>query len=118
MLEKGITGGQIFFTDETKIEMGSYINDHIRLSKENQKKLKSGDEDIFNLINRPQKKFELSIMIAGGICSQGLNDLIILEGPENQFSYGQILMYYKDCFDKFKKKGCFSSKTVLLLIQV
>ena len=105
MLEKGITGEQIFFTDETKIEMGSYINDHIRLSKENQEKLKTGDENVFQLINRPQKKYEFSIMIAGGICSQGLSDLIILEGPENEFSYGQILMYYKDNFDKFKKEG-------------
>ena len=56
-------------------------------------------------------------MIADGICSQDLRDLIILEGPENWFSYGQILMYIKNCFNKFKK-GCFSSKTVLLLIQV
>ena len=55
MLEKGIIAGQIFFTDVTKNEMGSYKNGHIILSKENQKKSKSGDEDVFNLINRPQK---------------------------------------------------------------
>ena len=66
ILDRGITGKQIFFTDETKIEMGSYLNDHIRLSKDNQEKLKKGDENIFKLINRPQKKFELSIMVAGG----------------------------------------------------
>ena len=40
ILDRGITGKQIFFTDETKIEMGSYLNDHIRLSKDNQEKLK------------------------------------------------------------------------------
>ena len=31
--------------------MGSYINDHIRLSKDNQEKLKQGDENVFKLIN-------------------------------------------------------------------
>ena len=40
MLEKGITGVQIFFSDETKFEIGSFINEHIRLSKENQKTLR------------------------------------------------------------------------------
>ena len=54
-----------------------------------------------------KKKFELSIMVAGGICSKGLSDLIILEGPENEFSYAQILLYYKDNFNKFKKKGLY-----------
>ena len=43
--------------------MGSYINDSIRLSKEYQDKLKKGEQEVFDLINRPQKKFELSIMI-------------------------------------------------------
>ena len=107
ILDKGIKGEQIFFTDETKIEMGPYVNDHIRLSKDSKEKLKKGDEDAFDLINRPQKKFELSLMVAGGICSNGLSDLIILEGPENEFSYAQILLYYKDNFNKFKKKGLY-----------
>ena len=40
-------------------------------------------------------------------CSKGLSDLIILEGPENEFSYAQILYYYKDNFNKFKKKGLY-----------
>ena len=107
ILDKGIKGEEIFFTDETKIELGSFINDHIRLSKENQQKLIRGDEDAYNLINRPQKKFELSLMVAGGISSKGLSDLIILEGPENEFSYAQILLYYKDTVDKFKGRVYF-----------
>ena len=102
ILEKGIKGEQIFFTDETKIELVSYVNDHIRLSKENQQKLVEGDEDAYKLVNRPQKKFELSLMVAGGISSKGLSDLIFLERPENEFSYAQILLYYEDNFDKFK----------------
>ena len=55
ILEKGIKGNQIFFSDETKIEMGAYVNDHIRLSKDSKEKLKKGDEDSFDLINRAQK---------------------------------------------------------------
>ena len=42
ILEKGIKGDQIFFTDETKIEMGAYLNDHIRLSKDRKEKSKKG----------------------------------------------------------------------------
>ena len=38
ILEKGIKGDQLFFMDETKIEIGAYVNDHIRLSKENKEK--------------------------------------------------------------------------------
>ena len=29
ILDKGIKDEQVFFTDETKIEMSSYINEHI-----------------------------------------------------------------------------------------
>ena len=69
MLKKGIKGRNIFFSDETKIDMGSYFNDSIRLTKENKEKLKKGSQEVFNLINRPQRKFEPSIMVAGGVCS-------------------------------------------------
>ena len=41
-------------------------------------------------------------MVAGGICSKGLSDLIILEGPENEFSYAQILFYFKDDIERLK----------------
>ena len=34
MLDKGVQGSQIFFSDETKIEMGSYINDSYDCQKE------------------------------------------------------------------------------------
>ena len=75
----------MFFIDETKIEMGPYINDSIRLTKESKEKLKKGQKEAFDLVNRPQRKFELSIMV-GGIYSKGLRNLILLEGPENEFS--------------------------------
>ena len=48
------------------------------------------------MINRPQRKFEKSLMIAGGISYHGLTKLIILDGTLNEFSYGQGLLFYKD----------------------
>ena len=71
ILDKMINGKNIFFTDETQIKTGSFINDSIRLSQENQKKLKEGKIEAYNLINRPEKKFEASIMVAGGVSSLG-----------------------------------------------
>ena len=104
MLEKGISGQQILFTDETRIEMGSYIHDSIRLSKETTKNLKKGDKDAFKLINRPERKYEPSIMVGGGINSHGLTNLILMDGPVNEFSYAQSLLFYKDSFDELQKK--------------
>ena len=56
--------------------MGSYIHDSIRLSKETNQKLKEGQKDTFKLINRPRRKYEPSIMISGGINTNGLTNLI------------------------------------------
>ena len=60
-------GTTLFITDETQIDLCNYINDSIRLSKENQEKLKKGRLDVYELITTPKKKFEKSIMEAGGI---------------------------------------------------
>ena len=78
--------------------MGSFIKDSIRLSKESREKIKSGQKEGFDLINRPKKKFEKSIMILG-ISSYGLTNLILQEGTLNEFAYAQALMFYKDYFE-------------------
>ena len=67
ILSRGLSFKDIMFTDETKIDLGSYSNDFIRLSPKTREKLKEGKEDAYNLINRPLKKFEKSIMVCGGI---------------------------------------------------
>ena len=56
ILNKKIKGEHIFFTDETKIDMAPFLNDSIRLSLENQRKLKNGEEEAFKLVNKPEKK--------------------------------------------------------------
>ena len=41
-------------------------------------------------------------MVAGGISLKDLSDLITLEGIENEISYAQILLYYKDILVQIK----------------
>ena len=104
IIERGLKGDQIMFTDETKIDLSPFLRESIRLTKGNNKKLKEGDLNIYNLINREEKKFEPSIMIAGGVSSSGLSSLIMLDGTLNEFSYEQALLYYKEDIDAIKKK--------------
>ena len=52
ILDKHIKAEQIFFSDESKIELGPFTRDLIRLDP--QKKL--FDKERYNLINRNQKK--------------------------------------------------------------
>ena len=61
ILEKDLKPEQIFFTDESKVELGTFTHDYIRLSPDidNDKK--------YDLLNRPTRKFENSITIAAGI---------------------------------------------------
>ncbi len=75
--------------------MSNYINDAIRLTKENEEKLKNGELDVYDLITRPQKKFEKSIMVAGGISHKGVGKLMLLNGTENEFCYAQAILNYK-----------------------
>ena len=63
------------------------------------------DKRTYKLLNRPKKKFENSLIIAGGINYFGLSKLIFLEGTMNQFSYGQTLLFYKDDIKKIEEKG-------------
>ena len=58
ILKKKVKGTNLFITDETQIDLCNYINDSIRLIKENQEKLKKGRLDVYELITTPKKKFE------------------------------------------------------------
>ena len=60
------------------------------------KKLKEGNTGAYELINRLQEKFEKSISIRGAISFYGLSNLLQLEETENEFTYAQVLYYYKD----------------------
>ena len=90
ILQKDIQPEQLFFTDESKIDLGSFSRALIRLDA-----LKKWNKKIYALLNRPRKKFEKSLMIAGGINFYGLSRLIFLNGTMNELSYGQALLFYK-----------------------
>ena len=63
IVKKGIEGKNIFFTDETIIDLAPAVGS-IRLTKK--KEIHEGKEEALNLITVPEKKHEPSIMIARG----------------------------------------------------
>ena len=66
--------------------------------------MKSGYVNVYNLIARQEKKFESSLMVAGGISNYGLRHLLILDGALNEFEYGQVLLYFKEDIKKIEKE--------------
>ena len=104
ILERKINFDEIMFTDESKLSMGSYTHDSIRLDPNDQKKLKTGERDVYSLINRPEHKFESSIIIAGGVSFYGKTNLIIVNGTMNNFAYGQTLLFYEEDMRKIQEK--------------
>ena len=56
------------------------------------------------MINRETKKYEPSIIVAGGVSFYGLSDLILLKGIMKEFSYAQVLEYYKEIN---KQRSCY-----------
>ena len=78
-----IETGTNFLYRESKIELGPFTNDYIRLDPN----IDRFDKKTYDLLNRPTRKFEKSITIAGGINYYGVNKLIFLEGTITGFSY-------------------------------
>ena len=44
-------------------------------------------------------------MISGGLCSSGLSNLIFLNRAEKEFSYAQILFYFKYDIERLKSRN-------------
>ena len=91
--------------------MGSYSHDYIRLDPLDQLKLKAGKRDVYTLLNRPQLKFEQSLIIEGGISYYGVTKLIIVDGTMNNFAYGQTLLFYEE--DMKNKKEKYGKRLIL-----
>ena len=103
-----IKGKNIFFTDETRMDTAPNTKgESIRLSSKTKNKIKNGEEEGYKKINRETKKYEASIIVAGGVSFYGLSDLILLEGTMRDFSYDQALEFYKENYEEFKKKRKF-----------
>ena len=43
-------------------------------------------------------------MVSGGICDEGLGEIIFHGGNLNSFAYKQVLKFYKEDFDKYPSK--------------
>ena len=54
--ELGLKGKDIFFTDESIIDLSPFVNEKIGLLKENNEKLKKGDPEALNLVRKEIKK--------------------------------------------------------------
>ena len=105
ILYKNIDFKEIMFTDECKVSLSCYTNDWIRLDPDMKKKLKQGEKDAYELINRPSKKFENSIMISGGISYYGLSKLIFIDGTMNNFAYAQTILFFKEDIARINEKN-------------
>ena len=107
MKENNIGPEDIFFTDESVFPLYAYMNkgtNKIRLSKKTRRKLRAGDEKSINLVTRAHHKFNNAIMVSGGVCNEGLGEIIFHSGNLNSFAYKQVLKYYKDDLNKFPSK--------------
>ena len=123
-----LEGKNIFFTDETKIDTApNTSNESIRVSSRIKNKIRKGDKEGYNKINRETKKYEPSIILAGGVSFYGLSDLILLKGTMTEFSYAQAQEYYKENYNGFKQENeslyfeqdgdsCHTSRKVKILL--
>ena len=98
-MDKKFKPEQLFFTDESKIDLGPFTNDAIRLDPQTK-----WDKNTYSLINRPKRKVEKRLIIAGGINYYGMSKLIFLDGTMNEFAYGQTLLFYKDDIEEIEKR--------------
>ena len=107
MKENGISPDNIFFTDESIFPLYSYMNkgnNKNRFSKKTRRKLKSGEEKSIDLVTRQHHKFHNAIMVSGGICREGLGEIIFHSGNLNSFAYKQVLKFYKEDLYKYPSK--------------
>ena len=67
IIQMGIEGKNIFFTDETRMDTAPNTKaESIRVSSITRNKIKNGEEEGYKKINRETKKYEASIIVAGG----------------------------------------------------
>ena len=82
------------FTDECIIVLYAKINPKIniiRLNQNDKKNIHSYEVNKKRTFFRP--KFEISLMVAGGISKFGLSNLVFCSGTMNNFSYWQFLLF-------------------------
>ena len=58
ILDMKLEGKDLFFTDESQMDCSPFVNEHIRISPENQKKMKNVDIEALNLVNKQANKLQ------------------------------------------------------------
>ena len=86
ILELNLEGKDIFFTDESIMDLALFMNEKIWLSKENTEKVKKGEPEALKLLGKEADKYPKQILMAGGISFYGLSYLIIVEGTMTDFA--------------------------------
>ena len=56
------------------------------------------------MVTRPHHKFNDALLVSGGICNEGLGEIIFYSGNVNSFAYKQVLKYYREDLNKFPTK--------------
>ena len=67
-----------------------------------EKKLRAGDEKANELATRQYHKFNNGILVSGGICDEGLGQIIFHKGNVNSLAYKQVLKFYRQELNKYE----------------
>ena len=104
IIDKKIKSSDIMFTDECRVVLYPKVNPQInviRLFDIDKKNIYTFEVNKKRAFYRP--KFEISLIVSGGISKYGLSKLVFCSGTQNNFSYKQFLIFLKDDMDKIKK---------------
>ena len=106
MKKNRISPKNIFFTDESNFNVSSFFNNNckIRLSNKTLEAIKRGNEIALGKVTKQFHKKLNGILVSGGICCEGLSNLIFHSGTVNSFAYKQVLNFYKEDMKKFAEK--------------
>ena len=97
ILEKRIEPNNILFTDEKKFLLNFMPNkqtNRIRLCKKTQRKIKQGNVKAIEKVEKEIPKHSQGIMVAGGVCANGVGKLKFIIGTMDTCAYKQTLDYY------------------------
>lgn len=98
IIENQLSGKDFIFTDEKRFYLNKPYNkqsNKIRLSKLMKFKLKKGCKEAINLVTYKESQYEPSIMVSGGITSEGVSSLIFCIGTMDSSAYIQAMKIYK-----------------------
>ena len=107
IINEKVDYNNIFFTDEKRFLLNFVPNKQtyqIRLTKENQMKLKQGNEEIKKLITVEVEKHPKGVMVAGGVSSAGVGKLNFVVGTMDSCAYKQTLLNYQNDINYLNEK--------------